>query len=510
MNQEKVYLMIIDGFGEGKDYEGNAVKKAKMPNLDKLKLEYPNTLLHAAGNEVGLPDDVMGNSEVGHYTIGSGRITFQSLEEINQSIKDKSFFSKRPLVEAFDHTKKNNSALHLLGMISDEGVHAHTNHLFALLEMVKNSNIPRTYIHCITDGRDVEERSATRYLQMITDKIAELGLEDKVHIATIVGRYYAMDRDKNWDRTERAYNLYTAGEGEEESDPFQAIENAYKEGAETDYYIEPIILNKNGIFKEEDSVIFFNFRTDRPRQLTAAFTGEGEIGFTPASDVRPLLTVFGAYSEKAHVVFPPEQIENNLATVLENAGATQLHIAETEKYAHVTYFFNSQVEDPSPHEERIMIDSPKVPSYDEKPEMSAKEVTNKAIEELDKGYNFIVQNFANPDLVGHSGKMDATVKACEVIDECIGRISAACLQKGYHLIITADHGNAEFMIYEDNKEPCPSHTQNPVPCILVSSSYKDAKLKDDQGLKDLAPTILDILDIAQPQEMTGQSLISNQ
>lgn len=506
--KNKVYLMILDGFGEGKDYEGNAIKKASLPNIDRLKQEFPNTLLHASGNEVGLPEGVMGNSEVGHFTMGAGRITFQSLEEINRSIEDKSFFTKKPLIDAIDNVKKNNSALHLLGMISDEGVHSHTDHLFALLKLAKTHNIQHIYIHAITDGRDVPERSATKYLQMIDQKIKELGLEDHASIATIVGRYFAMDRDKNWDRTARAYDLYTEGKGIEEEDPFQAIENSYKEGIETDYYIEPIILNKKGIFKDEDSVIFYNFRTDRPRQLTIALTEEEEFGFTPEKPVHPFLVCFGEYSEKAPVVFPPPSIKNNLAETVEKAGRTQLHIAETEKYAHVTYFFNSQVEDPFPHEKRIMVDSPKVPSYDQKPEMSAREVTEKVIHELENSdYDFIVQNFANPDLVGHAGDLPSTIKACEVVDECVGKIAEKCLEKGYTLIVTADHGNAEYMIYEENGDPCPSHTTNPVPCILVSNSLKDAKLQEDRGLKDIAPTVLQLMEIEKPEEMTGESLI---
>ncbi|MCA9374199.1 2,3-bisphosphoglycerate-independent phosphoglycerate mutase [Candidatus Peregrinibacteria bacterium] len=508
MNNEKVYLMIIDGFGEGKKYEGNAIDKANTPNIDRFKKDYPSTTLKAAGNEVGLPEGTIGNSEVGHYTIGAGRIVYQSLEMINRSIKDGSFYNKAPLLDSIKKIEQNGS-LHLLGLISDEGVHAHTDHLFALLELAKKHSVSNIFIHAITDGRDVAERSAKKYISMIQDKITKLGLEDHASIATIVGRYYAMDRDQNWDRTEQAYNLYTLGTGTAETDALTAIDNAYATGAETDYYIKPIILNKDGLFHDEDSVIFFNFRTDRPRQLTQALTGEEKIGFQPQKEVHPYLVCFGDYSETAPIVFPPDEIKNNLAQTLENAGAKQLHIAETEKYAHVTYFFNSQIEAPFPHEDRIMIPSPKVESFDQTPAMSAKEITDRAIEEIEKGSNnFIVQNFANPDLVGHSGKLEATIQACEVIDECVGRIAEACLKNGYQLIITADHGNAEYMIYEENGEPCPSHTENPVPCILVSNTYKDVTLKTDQGLKDIAPTVLNIMDIDQPQEMTGTSLIT--
>lgn len=508
MPKAKVILVVIDGFGEGEDYEGNAIARANMPNMERLKQEYPHTLLAASGNEVGLPEGAIGNSEVGHYTIGAGRITFQSLEAINQSIKDRSFFDKKPLLEAIEKAKSG-APLHLLGLISDEGVHAHTDHLFALLEMAQQYNVNKIFIHAITDGRDVPERSAKKYIQMIQDKIHELGLQDKASIATIIGRYYAMDRDQNWDRTQKAYDLYTLGEGTAESDPIKAIDNAYAAGAETDYYIEPIILNKEGLIQDDAPLIFFNFRTDRPRQLTQAFTGEIDIGFKPKKAVRPLLVCFGDYSNKAPVVFPPPVIKNNLASILEQNGINQLHIAETEKYAHVTYFFNSQEENAFPHEKRIMVDSPKVASYDLKPEMNAQGVTEEVLKNLESSeYQFIVVNFANPDLVGHSGKLEATIKACEVIDEYIGQIAHKCLEKEYQLIITADHGNAEQMIYTETGEACPSHTTNPVPCILVSKSFKHATLREHCGLKDVAPTILDMMGIPKPAEMSGISLIT--
>ncbi|MBU0668366.1 2,3-bisphosphoglycerate-independent phosphoglycerate mutase [Patescibacteria group bacterium] len=513
MAKEKIYLMIIDGFGEGKNYKGNAVKKAKLPNIDRLKKQYPFTLLKAAGNAVGLPEGVQGNSEVGHYTIGVGRVVYQSLEEINLSIKNGSFFKKKAFLQAMEKVKKGDkAALHLIGLISDEGVHAHTDHLFALLKLAKEHKVGPVYIHAITDGRDVEERSAGKYIKMIQDKIKQLKLEDTIphgaHIASIIGRYYAMDRDSNWDRTRVAYDLYTLGKGATEKDPLKAIKNAYAAGTETDYYIKPIILDKHGVIKDKDSIIFFNFRTDRPRQLTQAFTGETKIGFKPQKTVRPFLVCFGAYTKKAHVVFPPPIIKNNLGSVIEQKKLKQLHIAETEKYAHVTYFFNSQVEKPFKNETRILIKSPKVPSYDQKPEMSAPHIAQRILKELNRpNYDLIVQNFANPDLVGHSGNLPATIKACEVIDDCVGRIAEKCLKKGYNLIITADHGNAEYMIYEKNGDPCPSHTTNKVPFILVSSKLKNAKLRGDCGLSDIAPTILDIMDIRKPTEMKGKSLI---
>jgi len=443
---EKVYLMILDGFGIGKKYKGNAIEKAKMPNLKKLFKEYPFTELKASGNEVGLPRNVMGNSEVGHYTIGAGRITYQSLEEIDRSIKDKSFFQNKVLVEAMKHVKKNNSSLHLLGMISDEGVHAHLNHLFALMDLAGSFKINNVFIHAITDGRDVPERSAKKYLKKILariEKSTKLHPKTTIKIASLIGRYFAMDRDNNWDRTKKAYDLLISGKGDKESDPLKAIEVAYSAGTETDYYIPPIFLDENGTVKNNDAVIFYNFRTDRPRQLTYAFTEEVKPGFDYTKKIKPYFVCFGDYSKKAKIAFSPPVIKNNLPETLENNKKKQLHIAETEKFAHVTFFFNSQSDKKYTHEKRILIPSPKVASYDKKPEMSAKKITNAVIAELKKNdYAFVIQNFANPDLVGHSGNLEATVKACEVIDECIGKILKTALKNNYHLIITGDHGNA--------------------------------------------------------------------
>ncbi len=510
---KKVYLMILDGFGEGKDYPGNAVTHAKMPNLNGLKKEYPLTLLTAHGESVGLPEGTQGGSEVGHFTIGAGRVIFQTLEEIDRSIRNGEFFKKPALVEACERVKKNDKAvLHLLGMISDQGVHSHVDHLFALMKLAKDQGIAKIFIHAITDGRDVPEKSADKYIKMIQEKITEMGMgpgsSNEAKIATMIGRYYAMDRDKNWDRTQIAYDLYTLGKGHEETDPLQALKNAYARGAQTDYYIDAIVFDKQATIQDKDSVIFWNFRTDRTRQITQCFTGEAEIGFKPEKTVRPFFVCFGDYSKVAPVVFPTVVVKNNLGSVIEQNNLKQLRIAETEKYAHVTYFFNSQVEEPFKNEDRIMIPSPKTPSYAQKPEMSAREVTDAVLKEIDKDeYNLIVQNFANTDLVGHSGDYDATVKACEVVDECIGRIAAKTIEQGYDLIITADHGNAEYMIYEDTGEPCPSHTKNPVIFLLVSKRFEKDKLRDGGSLEDIAPTILKMMDIQQPAEMTGHSLI---
>lgn len=513
---KKVLLLILDGFGEGKNYPGNAVTLAKTPTLDALKKNYPWTTLKASGEAVGIPAGTQGGSEVGHFTMGAGRVIFQTLETINRSIKDGSFFKKEALLEACRRVREANAegkkaaaqtGLHLIGMISDQGVHSHLPHLFALLELAAQEKATPVYIHAILDGRDVPERSATKYLKMVQEKIAALKIDAK--IASIVGRYYAMDRDSNWNRTQQAYDLYTLGKGVKETDPIVAVEHAYARGCATDYYVDPIILDEHGVIKDQDSAINWNFRTDRERQLTWAFMGEAELGFTPTKIVRPFFVCFGPYSGKAPVVFPTPIVKNNLGKVIEDAGLRQFRIAETEKYAHVTYFFNSQIETPFAHEDRLMIDSPKCPSYAEKPEMSARGITDALLPRLaEEKYALVVLNFANCDLVGHSGDLRASIKAVEVVDECLGRIIHEAHQHGYTVIITGDHGNAEHKIYEDSGEPCPSHTTNPVPFILVDDALKGTTLKEGGELKDIAPTILALMVINKPTEMTGGSLFA--
>lgn len=517
---QKTLLIILDGMGEGKAYPGNAVTLAKTPNLTYLKKNYPWTLLEASGEAVGIPAGSQGGSEVGHFTIGAGRIVFQSLEEINRSIKDNSFFSKKPLIEACGRVIKNQkrgkkSALHLLGMISDQGVHSHIDHLFALLELAKKRKCFPVYIHAILDGRDVPEKSAEIFLKRISEKIQG----GPAKIATIIGRYYSMDRDTNWNRTETAYNLYTLGTGKHENNPFSAIKNAYKTKVESDYYIKPIILDKNGVIGNDDSVIFWNFRTDRSRQLTWAFTGEKppketglkKIGFKPKKIVRPYFVCMGPYSNKAPVVFPLHAVRNNLGETVSKAGLKQLRIAETEKYAHVTFFFNSQKEKPFKGETHVLIHSPKCPSYADKPEMSAYKITHRLIQEIktDK-YHLIVCNFANCDLVGHSGELKPAIKAVETVDDCVGQILKPAAEHGYKTIICSDHGNVEYMLYK-NGEQCPSHTINPVPCVFVGieiSTKARSSLKSKKGgLKDIAPTILKIMGIKKPVEMTGKSIV---
>ncbi|MBD3329930.1 2,3-bisphosphoglycerate-independent phosphoglycerate mutase [Candidatus Peregrinibacteria bacterium] len=501
----KALLIILDGYGEGRDYKYNAVTRANTPFLDKLRERYPSTLLNASGKSVGLPKNSMGGSEVGHFTMGAGRIVYQSLEEINRSIKSKEFFSLPALKKAAENCKKNDSAFHILGMISDEGVHSHLDHLFALLDFAKKEKLKKVYIHAITDGRDVEERSAEEFITKINAKIKKTGLG---RIATIIGRFYAMDRDKNFKRTKKAYDLYTLGKGTKEKSALQAIKNEYKRGTETDYYIEPIILNDEGIIKNEDSVVFFNYRTDRAAQITAAFTEKSFKAFKRKNPILPYFVCFGPYSTTAPVLFEAKKVRKNLSEILSSKGKTQLRLAETEKYAHVTFFFNSQVKEPYKGEKRILIPSPKVASYDKKPEMSAKRITSKLLKKLKskKQYDLIIINFANCDLVGHSGKFTATKKAVETIDACLNKIVPLALKKGYETFITADHGNAEFMKYR-NGDDCPAHTLNPVIFMYLNEKAKLRKGKTP-GLKDIAPTILDVLNIKKPKVMTGKSLIN--
>ena len=495
----------MDGFGHGKDYAGNAITRAKTPFLKELYKKYDWTLLKASGVDVGIPKGNQGGSEVGHLTIGAGRIVMQSLLEIDTAIKDGAFFKKKELLSAITHAKNKNSALHILGMISDQGVHSDLDHCLALITLAKKHGLKNVYIHAITDGRDVAPKSATKFINILQKHIKKEGVGK---IVTLIGRYYAMDRDQNWDRTDTAYNLYTKGNGEAESDPKKAIARAYKNGLESDYYLKPILLNENGIIHKNDAVIFFNFRTDRAGQLTERFL----------SKLKPYFVAFGPYTEKAPVVFPEQKVKNNLGSVLEKNGLKQLRIAETEKFAHVTFFLNSQEKDPFKGEDRILVPSPKCPSYADKPQMSAPGITEKLIKNLNKNYDFITLNFANPDLVGHSGDFKATVKAIEVVDECLSKIIPVALKNGYTILVTADHGNAEYKIYEKTGGPCPSHTVNPVPFIFVPSCAhaqpsthahlkKSSHSKATGGLKDIAPTILHLIGVKVPKEMTGKSLV---
>ncbi|MBD3309813.1 2,3-bisphosphoglycerate-independent phosphoglycerate mutase [Candidatus Woesearchaeota archaeon] len=514
--KRKVILLIQDGWGVAPPGPGNYIEQADKPVFDSLIKKYPHTQNKASGNAVGLPEGSQGNSEVGHLHMGAGRIVWQMYEVINRTIKDKSFFENQALGNAMEYAKKHNSALHLLGMCSDEGVHSHTDHLFALLKMAKKKGLSDVYIHFIADGRDVPEKSAKKYIEQIEKRIKKLGVG---RIASVCGRYYAMDRDNNWDRTKKAYDLYTKGEGFKAADASEAITQAYKRGDKTDYYIQPTVITCGdgkpvALMQDDDSVIFWNFRTDRPRQLTEAFISKGFDRFDTSQEPDLLFTIMTRYDEtfSCPVAFEEPEVHNNLGQVLARQALKQLRLAETEKYGHVTYFFNSQVEEPSKGEDRIMIPSPKVPSYDQKPEMSAYSIADKAVEKISsREYDFILMNFANCDLVGHSAVKKAIIRCVEVVDECTGKVVDAALENGYTVIITADHGSAEEKLYPDG-EPKPAHSCNPVNFILVS---EDPELQKNRiklskgGQKDVAPTILELTGLDKPEEMTGKSLIKD-
>lgn len=499
----KVLLVICDGFGEGPAGPGNAITLANTPNIDELRFKYPFSLLQSSGEAVGLTEGSMGGSEVGHFTIGAGRVVPQFLLAINQAIQDGTFFKNPVLVEAIEYAKKSNKPLHLVGMISDKGVHSHIDHLFALLSWAAKEGVKDIYIHCITDGRDVEERSAKKFIKLIQNQIQKSGVGK---IATIIGRYFAMDRDTNWNRTEKAYRLMTMGEGERSEDPLTAIDNCYKEYPDlTDYYIPPILLTESGLIRQNDQIIFFNYRTDRTRQITSAFVDDDFDKFKKT--IGPVKFVcMGPYSEHAPVAFLVPKVENNLANYLSDNNLTQLRCAETEKYAHVTFFFNSQVEEPVKGEDRILVNSPKVPSYAEKPEMSAPEVTKKVLNSLKEAkHDLIVVNYANCDLVGHSGNLQATIKAVEFVDDGVGQLYKQAMQSGYTVLLTADHGNADEMVYPDGSQK-PAHSMNPVIFLTADPENKIKEVKNG-GLADIAPTILKILGLPQPKEMTGRPLV---
>ncbi|MFH1663373.1 MAG: 2,3-bisphosphoglycerate-independent phosphoglycerate mutase [archaeon] len=499
-------LIIMDGWGIGKKEKGNAVIAAQPENFLKYWKEFPHTELKCSGKAVGLPDGSQGNSEVGHLHIGAGRIVFQPLMLINNTIRDGSFYKNPVLVNAIKKAVKENKKIHLLGLLSDTGVHATTKHLYALMKLTKKLKAKKVLIHAFLDGRDVPEKSAPKYLKELEKEIKK---NKTGRIASIIGRYYAMDRDNNWDRTKQAVELLVKGTGFKEKDALKAIQNAYNRGDQTDYYVKPIIIegekNENSLIEENDLVVFFNFRSDRSRQLTKCFT-EKKFG-APKTD----FVCMTRYDKKikAGIAFEQKKVKNNLGSVLAENRLKQLRIAETEKYAHVTFFFNSQTEKPNKGETRILVNSPKVPSYDLKPEMSAIEVKEKAIQEIKKDFfDVIIINFANTDLVGHSGKLDAAIKAVKTVDSCVGEIVKEILGRNGTAIITADHGNAEQMFYQ-NREACPSHTLNKVPCILVTGNekLKKAKLRRNSGLIGIAPTMLKLLGIKKPKEMAGRNLI---
>ncbi len=507
-----VVLCIMDGFGNNPSEYGNAIKAAKTPNLDKLMAEYPMTYIGASGMDVGLPDGQMGNSEVGHTNIGAGRVVYQELTRITKSIQDGDFFENEALVGAIENCKKNGTALHLIGLLSDGGVHSHNTHLYGLLKLAKDNGLEKVYVHALLDGRDVPPASGVEYIEELEAKMKEIGVGE---IATVMGRFYAMDRDNMWDRVGMAYNAMVNGEGIKTDDAVEAVKKSYEtidgDGKHlTDEFVMPTVCSKGESISENDSVIFFNFRPDRAREITRTFVDPDFNGFERKAFF-PLyyvcMTQYDAEMPNVHVAFKPETLVNTMGEIISKHGLKQLRIAETQKYAHVTFFFNGGEEKVYPGEDRVLIDSPKISTFDLKPEMSAYEVCNAACERvLSDKYDVVILNYANCDMVGHTGVFDAAVKAVETVDECVGKLADATLKMNGVILITADHGNADKM-YEADGSPFTAHTTNPVP-LIVAGYGTDFKLKAHGGkLCDLSPTMLDIMGIEKPKEMTGESLI---
>lgn len=514
MAYRPVVLVILDGWANGPDFPGNAVRAARTPVMDHLTAAYPTTELRCSGRDVGLPDGQMGNSEVGHLNLGAGFVVYQWITRIDAAIEDGSFFENPALLGAIEHVRQHGSKLHLMGLVSDGGVHSHQRHLYALLDLAHRHGLERVFIHVFTDGRDTPPDSGAGFVQQLLDEAARIGTG---RIATISGRYYAMDRDKRWERTQKAYEAIVSGIGVPRYDPVEAIRASYDAGV-TDEFIVPVVLMDEGrpvaTLDDGDAVIFFNFRADRARQLTQAITDPDFTGFV--RDKVPQDIYFVTMTEYDRdfdlpVAFPPQDVVRPLARVISDAGLRQYHTAETEKYAHVTYFFNGGREEPFPGEDRLLIPSPKVATYDLQPEMSALPLTDATLEAIASDtYDFIIINYANPDMVGHTGSFEAAVKAVETVDACVGRLVEATLARGGVTLVTADHGNADEMLIPGTQEVWTAHTTNPVPFVLVApddSPLRTVRLRTGGRLADVAPTVLDVMEIPQPEEMTGRSLI---
>ena len=507
MNKKTTMLMILDGFGINENEKANAVKMAQMPNYDKLLKQNPNTTIRTSGGDVGLPDGQMGNSEVGHTNIGAGRLIYQDFTRITKSIEDGDFFNIPELVDAIENCKKHNSKLHIIGLLSDGGVHSHIRHLYALLELAKRRDFEDVYVHCFLDGRDTPPASAEGYITELEKIMQEKGVGK---IASICGRFYAMDRDKRWERIKIAYDAIVKGEGEKNNSAIKAIESSYQQEV-FDEFVKPVLItnseNEITTISKNDSVIFYDFRPDRAREITRALVDNDFNEFeTEKLDLYYVcFTEYDKTMPNVHVAFKPEEIINTFGEYISKLGLTQLRIAETEKYAHVTFFFNGGREKPYENEDRILIPSPKVETYDMQPEMSAEEVTKNVVEAIKSGkYDTIILNYANPDMVGHTGNLEATIKALEFIDKCIGEVVSAIEENQGYLLITADHGNAEQMIDYTTGEPHTAHTTNVVPLIVIGK--ENIKLKPGK-LCDLIPTMLELMEIDKPAEMTGESLI---
>ncbi|WP_419568890.1 2,3-bisphosphoglycerate-independent phosphoglycerate mutase [Ruminococcus sp.] len=501
--KKPLILMILDGFGIAPE-KGNAIKAANKPNIDKLFAENPVTQIGASGMDVGLPDGQMGNSEVGHTNMGAGRIVYQELTRITKTINEDKLKENEAIVNAMDKAIENGTALHLMGLLSSGGVHSHNTHLYGILELAKKKGLENVYVHAFLDGRDVPPSSAAEFMDELLDKMKEIGVGK---VATVSGRYYAMDRDNNWDRVEKTYAAMVYGEGEKADCPVCAVKNSYDKGV-TDEFVVPVVVEGGAQVKPNDSIIFFNFRPDRAREITRTFVDPDFKGFERKNGFFPVnfvcMTQYDATMPNVDVAFKPQTLKNTLGEYVSNKGMTQLRIAETEKYAHVTFFFNGGVEKQYEGEDRILVKSPAVATYDLQPEMSAYEVTDKLVPAIESGkYDMIILNYANCDMVGHTGVFEAAVKAVEAVDTCVGRVVEAIKKMGGVALITADHGNADKMVDADGS-PFTAHTTNPVPFCVVGY---DCQLREGGRLADIAPTMLQIMGLEQPAEMDGVSLI---
>ena len=503
--KQPLALIILDGFGCREETKGNAIAAARTPHLDRLMASCPHTRIGASGMDVGLPDGQMGNSEVGHTNIGAGRIVYQELTRITKSFDEGEALGNPALTAAMENARRPGQALHLMGLLSDGGVHSHIRHLYGLMEMARRFAVERVYLHCFMDGRDVPPTSGTEFIAALQQKIKELGLGQ---IATVSGRYYAMDRDNRWERVKLAYDAIVNGEGNKDPDPVAVMQKSYGAGV-TDEFIVPTVVTEGAGIKAGDSVIFFNFRPDRARELTRALVDPDFAGFEREKGFFPLtyicMTQYDATMPNVEVAYRPESLTNTLGEYLSRLGKTQLRIAETEKYAHVTFFFNGGVEAPYEGEDRVLIPSPKVATYDLQPEMSAYAVTDEAVRRIESGrYDVIILNYANCDMVGHTGVFEAAVKAVEAVDTCLGRLLAALEKAGGRAFLTADHGNADQMA-DENGAPFTAHTTNPVPFVAIG--FGDVTLRSGGRLADIAPTMLQAMGLPQPEEMTGRSLL---